>query len=112
MAIPNLCGDAITAALLVEAAARSAASLVRINVAADAADTGLSPRAASPGPYGLREPVRAEGELVFWGRSLLVDPGGRMVAGASLYAEDLVTTNREEAGVQGSPPRAWAPEHR
>ena len=43
---PNLRGDAITAALLAEAAARSAASLVRINIAADAPDAGLSPRAA------------------------------------------------------------------
>jgi methenyltetrahydrofolate cyclohydrolase len=42
----NLRGDAITAALLAEAAARSAASLVRINIAAGAADAGLSPRAA------------------------------------------------------------------
>ena len=43
---PNLRGDAITAALLAEAAARSAASLVRINIAAGASDAGLSPRAA------------------------------------------------------------------
>ena len=43
---PNLRGDAITAALLAEAAARSAASLVRINIAAGAPDAGLSPRAA------------------------------------------------------------------
>jgi len=43
---PNLRGDAITAALLAEAAARSAASLVRINIAAGAPDTDLSPRAA------------------------------------------------------------------
>ena len=43
---PNLHGDAITAALLAEAAARSAASLVRINIAAGASDDGLSPRAA------------------------------------------------------------------
>jgi formiminotetrahydrofolate cyclodeaminase len=42
----NLRGDAITAALLAEAAARSAASLVRINIAAGASDAGLSPRAA------------------------------------------------------------------
>ena len=43
---PNLRGDAITATLLAEAAARSAASLVRINIAAGAPDAGLSPRAA------------------------------------------------------------------
>lgn len=43
---PNLRGDAITAALLAEAAARSAASLVRINIAAGAPDAGLSTRAA------------------------------------------------------------------
>ena len=43
---PNLRGDAITAAILAEAAARSAASLVRINIAAGASDAGLSPRAA------------------------------------------------------------------
>jgi formiminotetrahydrofolate cyclodeaminase len=43
---PNLRGDAVTAALLAEAAARSAASLVRINIAAGAPDDGLSPRAA------------------------------------------------------------------
>jgi len=43
---PNLRGDAITAALLAEAAARSAASLVRINIAAGAPDAGLSSRAA------------------------------------------------------------------
>jgi methenyltetrahydrofolate cyclohydrolase len=43
---PNLRGDAITAALLAEAAARSAASLVRINIAVGAPDAGLSPRAA------------------------------------------------------------------
>jgi len=43
---PNLRGDAITAALLAEAAARSAASLVRINIAAGAPDAGLSARAA------------------------------------------------------------------
>lgn len=42
---PNLRGDAITAALLAEAAARAAASLVRINIAAGAPDAGLSPRA-------------------------------------------------------------------
>jgi methenyltetrahydrofolate cyclohydrolase len=43
---PNLRGDAITAALLAEAAARSAASLVRINIAAGAPDAGRAPRAA------------------------------------------------------------------
>lgn len=43
---PNLRGDAITAALLAEAAARSAASLVRINIAAGAPDDDLSRRAA------------------------------------------------------------------
>ena len=43
---PNLRGDAITAALLAEAAARSAASLVRINTAVGAPDAGLSQRAA------------------------------------------------------------------
>lgn len=43
---PNLRGDAITAALLAEAAACSAAILVRINIAAGAPDAGLSPRAA------------------------------------------------------------------
>jgi methenyltetrahydrofolate cyclohydrolase len=43
---PTLRGDAITAALLAEAAGRSAASLVRINVAAGAPDDGLSRRAA------------------------------------------------------------------
>jgi methenyltetrahydrofolate cyclohydrolase len=42
----NLRGDASTAALLAEAAARSAASLVRINIAAGASHAGLSPRAA------------------------------------------------------------------
>jgi methenyltetrahydrofolate cyclohydrolase len=42
---PNLRGDAITAALLAEAAACSTASLVRINIAAGAPDDGLSPRA-------------------------------------------------------------------
>jgi len=42
----NLRGDAITAALLAEAAARSAASLVQINIAAGAPDAGLSSRAA------------------------------------------------------------------
>ena len=43
---PNLRGDAITATLLAEAAARSAASLVRINIASGASDAGLSQRAA------------------------------------------------------------------
>ena len=43
---PNLRGDAITAALLAEAAACSAASLVRINIAAGTPDADLSPRAA------------------------------------------------------------------
>jgi formiminotetrahydrofolate cyclodeaminase len=43
---PNLRGDAITAALLAEAAACSAASLVRLNIVAGAPDAGLSPRAA------------------------------------------------------------------
>jgi formiminotetrahydrofolate cyclodeaminase len=43
---PNLRGDAITAVLLAEAAARAAASLVQINIAAGAPDDGLSPRAA------------------------------------------------------------------
>lgn len=43
---PNLRGDAITAALLADAAARSAASLVRINITAGAPDAGLSARAA------------------------------------------------------------------
>jgi hypothetical protein len=39
-------GEDRAAALLAEAAARSAASLVRINIAAGASDAGLSPRAA------------------------------------------------------------------
>lgn len=43
---PDLRGDAITAALLAEAAARSSAGLVRINIAAGASDAGLSARAA------------------------------------------------------------------
>ena len=43
---PNLRGDAVTATLLAEAAARSAASLVRINIAAGTPDADLSPRAA------------------------------------------------------------------
>ena len=43
---PNLRGDAITATLLAEAAARSAASLVRINIAAGTPGADLSPRAA------------------------------------------------------------------
>jgi formiminotetrahydrofolate cyclodeaminase len=43
---PNVRGDAITAALLAEAAARSSATLVRINIAAGASDAGLSARAA------------------------------------------------------------------
>lgn len=43
---PDLRGDAITAALLAEAAARSSASLVSINIAAGASDAGLSARAA------------------------------------------------------------------
>jgi methenyltetrahydrofolate cyclohydrolase len=43
---PNLRGDAITAALLAEAAACSAASLVRLNIVAGAPDAGLSPRVA------------------------------------------------------------------
>jgi formiminotetrahydrofolate cyclodeaminase len=42
----NLRGDVSTAALLAEAAARSAASLVRINIATGASHAGLSPRAA------------------------------------------------------------------
>jgi methenyltetrahydrofolate cyclohydrolase len=54
---PNLRGDAITAALLAEAAACSAASLVRINIAADAADAGLCPRAARA-PFRARAAVR------------------------------------------------------
>jgi methenyltetrahydrofolate cyclohydrolase len=43
---PNLRGDAITGALLAEAAARSVAILVQINIAAGASDAGLSPCAA------------------------------------------------------------------
>jgi formiminotetrahydrofolate cyclodeaminase len=43
---PNLRGDAITATLLAEAAACSAACLVRINIAAGTPDADLSPRAA------------------------------------------------------------------
>ncbi len=83
-------------------------------------------------------PADAEGELVFWGGSHVLDPRGRTVAQAPLYTEGLVmaevdlagvarrrrempllenprlylllqelgrlTTNREEAGVQGPPP--------
>ena len=84
---PNLRGDAITAALLAEAAARSAASLVRINIAADVADARPSPRAASQDRAVFVNRVGAKGELVFWGGSHLVDPGGRTVAVASLYTE-------------------------
>ena len=43
---PNLCGDAVTGAVLAAASARSAASLVDINVRLGGLDPGLSRRAA------------------------------------------------------------------
>jgi predicted amidohydrolase len=49
--------------------------------------------------------VGAKGELVFWGGSQLVDPGGRTVAEASLYTEELVTADVGLADVALPPPR-------
>jgi predicted amidohydrolase len=37
--------------------------------------------------------IGAESELVFWGRSHVVDPGGRTVAEAPLYTEELMTAD-------------------
>lgn len=65
---PNLRGDALTAALLAEAAAGSAASLVRINIAAGAPDAGLSSRAAHAASQA-RAAVR-ELELLTHGTSM------------------------------------------
>jgi predicted amidohydrolase len=43
--------------------------------------------------------VGTEGELVVWGGSHVVNPRGRMVAGAPLYTEQLVTVDLDLAKV-------------
>ena len=43
--------------------------------------------------------VGTEGELVLWGRSRVMDPRGRMVAGTPLYSEQQVTVDLDPAEV-------------